>query len=395
MMYRKLIWTLGMALALLIGAACSKEERPSEVGTVSISFRVGDPATRAETPGDGNVADGGGIYCTREAGSPVVLTPDLYIFICDINTGAVVKRYLSDGTGEGAVDPDSNWSDGNKSTFLSIRFPFNNAGTYSVYALANVGGGDSNLTLPSAGDLASIPNASSLDALFVSLSASTLDVGSRMPLSAKGVLTVEKGLNDNKYNGHVELEMLRCVNKVQLSFENLTGAVLNLYHCQVTFKDMNVQRGWLFPTNPDFVTMGDSEDEGDLDDNYRDYTSAPRDVTGIVEKDTVPFFTSPVLFLPSVAPMQTAPSKGTRYLCDVSFRIQKDSSIPYNSEDESTYTQKSFPNLPIHTPRSEDITALGRNQYLQIVTTVSKGESVSFNFKVKEWDAHTETIHFD
>jgi hypothetical protein len=397
MMYKKFIQLLGMALILLAVAACSREAVPATDGEVTISFRVGDVDTKAVSPGDGNVADGGGIYCHRAAGPPVVLTPDLYIFICDWETGALVKRYPGDadddGNEDGNVDPDSDWAD-SKSTFLSVTFDFDVEGTYSVYALANVSGGDSNLTLPSASALTAITNASQLEALLISLSDPTPNVGSRMPLSAKGSLNVVKGLVGGKYNGHVELQMLRCFNKVQLSFKNLTGSELNLYNCQITFKDLNVQQGWLFPTSPDFVATGEDENSDGKDDNYRNYTSAIADVTGIAHEAERSFFANPVVFLPSVAPTQTKPSKGQRYLVDISFRIPKEEQT-YNAGNSATYYEKSFTNLPIHTPKSLDIKSLGRNQYLQVLTTVSKGLDVSFNFRVKEWEEHTEYVTFD
>lgn len=387
MMYRRLIWMLGMVLVLLAGAACSREQVPVADGNVTISFRVGDPDTKAVSPGDANVADGGGVYCIQAPGP--VLTPDLYIFICDWETGDVVKRY----PGDGAII-DSDWSEGNyTSTFLSVTFSFDGEGSYSVYALANVSGGDSNLTLPSSVELSAIDNASDLDELMISLASSSLDVGARMPLSAKGSLNVVKGLNEGRYNGFVELQLLRCFQKAQISFKNLTGSELSLYNCQITFKDMNVQQGWLFPTSPDFVELGDENEDG-KDDNYRDYESGAADVTGIAIDGEKTFFANPVLFLPSVAPEQTKPSKGRRYLCDISFRIPK-AGKTYDSGDASTYDEKSFTNLPIHTPKSMDIKALERNQYLKIITTISEGINVSFNFKVNEWVEHKELVTFD
>jgi hypothetical protein len=387
---------LGMILVLLAGAACSREQVPVADRNVTINFRIGDTDTKAVTPGDGSLTDGGGVYCTQAPGP--VLTPDLYIFICDWETGELVKRYPGDADEDGEPDGtinsgDSDWSEGDKSTFLSVSFSFNGEGTYAVYALANVSGGDSNLTLPSSVELSAIDNASDLDELMISLASSSLEVGSRMPLSAKGSLNVVKGLNEGKYNGFVELKLLRCFNKVQFSFKNLTGSELNLYNCQITFKDMNVQQGWLFPVSPDFVKLEDANDDG-KDDNYRDFTSATANVTGIADQDEKSFFDNPVFFLPSVAPEQTKPSKGKRYLCDISFRIQKDGKT-YDSGDATTYDTKSFTNLPIHTPKSLDITTLGRNQYLQIITTVSKGLNVSFNFKVNEWVEHKEYVTFD
>lgn len=397
MMCKKLIQLLGMPLMLLAFAACSREAVPAADGKVTISFRVGEADTKTVSPGDGNVADGGGIYCTRGAGTPAELTPDLYIFICDWETGTVLKKYPGDadddGNQDGNVDPDSEWRDGDKSTFLSVTFPFDEEGTYAVYALANISGGDSNLTLPSASDLNAVVDASELDAMLVALAGSVPDVGSRMPLSAKGSLNVVKGLNEGKYNGHVELKMLRCFNKVQFSFRNLTGAELNLYDCQITFRDMNVRQGWLFSASPDFAPMGDGDTDG-TDDNYQDFTTSTADITGISNEGEKPFFADPVVFLPSVAPFQTKPSQGYRYLLDISFRVPKED-VVYDAGNSTTYIEKSFSDLPVHTPRSLDIKSLTRNQYLQIITTVSKGLNVSFNFKVNEWEEHTEYVSFD
>lgn len=373
MMCKKFIQLLGMALVLLAGSGCGREEVPAAEGNVTISFHVGETDTKAVSPGNANVADGGGIYCTRGA-SPTDLTPDLYIFICDRETGSIVKRYPGDGT----VEEGSEWLDGNKSTFLSVSFSFNQEGTYDVYAVANVGGGDSNLTLPS--NLGSVTNASELNGMTISLTDPAVVVGSRMPLSAKGSLNVVKGLNAGKYNGHVELQLLRCFHKVQFSFKNLTGNPLDLYNCQITFKDLNVQQGWLFPASPDFVALGDTNSDG-KDDNYRDFASAAADVTGIANEGERAFFANPVVFLPSEAPTQSKPSTGQRYLCDISFRVGG--------------VDKSFTNLPIHTPKSLDIKSLGRNQYLKIITTVSVGTEVSFNFVVKEWEMKTEYVTFD
>ena len=379
-----------LSLAILLGAACSPMEKP-ETGTVTLAFRVGEPATRA---GDGNVTDGSGIYCTKVAGPPVVYTPDLHIFICDRETGEVVKHFPEVGNVE-----ECDWVSGDKATYLAVAFSFSGEGTYSVYALANVGTTGSNLEIPS---LAGVTNASQLDAMILTLTDSALatdpntapDLGDRMPLSAKGTLNVQRGLSAGNYIGHVELQMLRCVNQVQLSFKNLTGEELNLYNCVVTFKQLNAKQGWLFPADPDFVELGDGADSDKFDDNYRDYVSTAKDLTGIPASSEVPLFTTPIRFFPSEAPMQTTPSKGKRYLCDITFRIVR-SGKTYDPSKSSTYDVKNFTNLPIHDPNSQDILSLGRNQYLQIVTTVSKGNDVSFNFRVKEWTEHHATVEFN
>lgn len=381
-----------LLMALTSGGACSRKEVvPEPVGRVTLTFRTGGIATRAETPGDGNVADGGGVYATKDGGG--ILHPDIHIFIFDWDTGVLKKHFGDNGIArttpgdvDGAVGEDYHFDAGNStSKYMSIGFDFTEEGVYSVYALANISGTGGNLNIPS---LASVSNASDLEAMVVSLTYGDSPViGTRMPLTAKGKLHVERGIG--KYNGYVELELHRCVNQVQFIFRNLTKDELNLYNCQITLKDMNTSQGWLFERDPDFVSSGDENHDG-KDDNYGNYSSGAKDLTGIPGTDNpatpadereVTYFTNPVRFFPSVAPMQSVPSSGQRYLCDISFQVGG--------------KNKSFTNLPIHTPKSLDITSLKRNQYLQVVTTVAQGENVSFNFKVVEWVTHSATVEFN
>ena len=376
-----------LSAVLLFGAACRRIEEPGH-GVVTLTFRVGEPATRAETPGDGNVADGGGIYCTK---SGDVVTPDLVILIMDEN-GAVKKRYPDDGSlgvDDYGTVIESDYDSGHATT-LSVAFKFTEVGSFSVYAVANLGS-DGNLDNLST-LLSGVSSASALDNMQLGYSGTAPSVGSRMPLSATGTLQVAKGLYD-KYNGLVELEMLRCVNKVQMTFKNLTGELLTLTDCTVTFKDMNTQKAWLFPRNPDFVELGDTSPADNKDDNYGNYATVSADMadlsnipavdnlaTADVDERERDAFASPLLFFPSVAPKQTSPSTGNRYLCDISFKVND--------------VQKTFTNLPIHDEYTQDILALKRNQYLQIETTISKGVNVSFNFYVKDWTPHNPTVIF-
>lgn len=367
-----------LAAALLTAMSCSRKEDPSPEGTVTLSFRAGEPVTRSVSPGDGAVADGGGIYCTKDGEGK--LHPDLYIFIFNRDTGVLEKCFKPDGTGDGIVDDSDSQFDGEKgsSTNLLVTFDIHDEGFYSVYAVANTGAGDSNLVFP---DFAAISDISDLESEVISLSdSSSPNVGSRMPLSAKGVINVVEGLG-SKYNGYVELQMLRCVSQVQFSFKNLTGEPLTLTNCRIKFKQLNTAQAWLIPHDSDFVELDDGPDSDTLDDNYRDYDSGTKTLSSLADEEERDYFASPVRFFPSVAPMQTKPSAGRRYLCDISFKIGG--------------TSKSFTNLPIHNPKSQDIKSLSRNQYLHIVTTVSKGLNVSFNFKVNEWDEHHEYVEFN
>ncbi len=382
----KKVLILLFSAVLLFSAACKRIDEPSS-GTITLTFRVGEPATKANTPGDGNVADGGGIYCTEAGG---VVTPDLVIFIFD-EGGLLKKRYPTNGT---LVESD--YASGHATT-LSVSFESSGSsgwadGAYTVFALANIAGASGNLDIP---DFSGITSISQLEDLKLGISSGTSpQAGDRMPLSASGTLHVAKGLYD-KYNGLLELEMLRCFAKVQLTFRNLTGELLTLTNCSVTFKDMNTKKAWLFPREPDFVTLGDTNPSDGKDDNYGDYTTVAANIstanltnipstddllTDDDERDRVAFV-SPILFFPSIAPKQTVPSAGNRYLCNISFNVGT--------------AAKNFNDLPIHDEFTQDIPVLKRNQYLQILTTIGKGTNVSFNFFVKNWEEHNESVTFN
>lgn len=385
MIKKGLILLLGAAV--LLGTACRRIEEPAG-GTVTLTFRVGEPVTKAVTPGDGNVADGGGIFCTEAEG---VVTPDLVIFIFNAD-GSLKKHYPDDGA---LVESDY---DSGHATTLSVSFGYQSSdgwadGAYTVFALANIAG-SGNLVFP---NLSSITDISELEDLQLGFSGTAPSLGTtnpRMPLSAMGTLHVAQGLG--KYNGLLELEMLRCFAKVQLTFKNLTGDPLTLTDCQVTFKDMNTKKAWLFPRDPDFVQLGISG-SGTKDDNYGDYATVSTDISATNltnipatddpatdaderERDA---FVSPLLFFPSVAPRQTVPSAGNRYLCTISFKVG------------TATTAKTFTNLPIHDVYAQDIPALKRNQYLHILTTIGKGSNVSFNFVVKNWEERHESVIFN
>lgn len=82
-MLRHLFAHLAAAMATLAClSSCSKdtEKVTAEGTTVTLSFYTGGMETRATTPGDGDVADGGGIYKDGEG------NPDLIILIADATT---------------------------------------------------------------------------------------------------------------------------------------------------------------------------------------------------------------------------------------------------------------------------------------------------------------------
>ena len=389
-MIRKAFIPSLFAALLLLGAciSCRRAEQPLlGSGVVTMVFNTGEPATRASV-GDGDIDDGGGIaYGAGETEG--TLRPDLIILIVN-EDGQVIHR---------KVRPELNPADitsaggGLGATRVSVSFTWSEliggAGTYSVYALANTAPDGGNLTINSAPDWSTFTDAAEMDNLkFTALTLTNAPaVGDRMPLSAIGSITVYKDSND-EFHGQADLELLRCLAKVQLGFKNLTGSELNLYNVWMKVYDMNTATGWLFPpVGSDFVTLGDGNSDG-KDDNYRDIQSDPKNLTGIPTENSELAVLDEMLVFPSIARMQTLPSKGKRYLCDIHFRIQKNTEVPYDSGNSSTYLEKDFNNLPIHDSVSKDILSLSRNQFLLIEATVSKKVSydVSFNFIVKEWE---------
>ena len=341
-MGRKLIIWFALALTLFVGVACREKEMPGE-SSVILTFTTGEPLTRAAA----DIADGSEIYMDG-------LNPDLFIAIADYS-GNIIATYP--GTNTECIEASA--------TQISIRFTQTRAsqnwtsGDYTVYAVANTAGGVWGAPNGSAAWEAVTP-ASALDALcFSALSSSDLPtVSDRMPLSAKGTLSV------NEYgNGQAELELLRCVAKIGFKFKNETGQALALTDCIVTIKSINPTQGYVFPRTNDATGTA------------RDLTLISSDLS--IDAGVTTDLYGDLLVFPSVAPSQTV---GSRYYCEIEFRI--------NNE------LKSFTDLPIHDRQSQDILALGRNQYLQIETRINKGLDVSFSFEVDDWNDKSEEITF-
>lgn len=366
-------------LTLLAGSACTPVAQP--LGVVTLDFSTIQPQTRATTPGDGDPVDGGGIV---EISSGV---PDLRIWIVN-NDGDVVATYPGP---RGQVISGSV-----SSTKASIQFngtgtgetpiPWTPGATFTVYAFANTapsGGNLSDFVLPSEGhpgqyepaDLDAISTANQLEALtFSALTNDNLpDVGDRMPLSAKGTLTI----NSNR-NGNVDLELIRCLAKVSILFKNITGGALSLQDCNITLQDMNPTSAYLFPPAAT-----------DWTGSYRTLTIGQTAELQIADTGT---YTTQVgedvLVFPSVFDPAHA-----RYTCDVAFKVTRlgdDTTIrDYTGENR-------FKDLPVHNRDSQDIPALCRNQHLKIEIRIGNANDISFNFVVSDWDVkHTETLTFD
>lgn len=339
-MHRK---ALILLLAIWSMAACTPQALPE--GTLRLVFATGEPQTKADT-GDGNVADGGGIFIDGN-------TPDLVILIAN-SSGNIVATYPG-GTGEleGSPLPNS----------VSISFKGLGQGDYTVYAFGNTEGfwsmksGGSAVT-----SLTALTTASQVEALQFQPEASEVDshnclqvLQSRLPLSAKGTVTL--GASGN---GKIELPLLRCVAKVTARFENQYGEDITLYNFENTMRKMRPQTGYVVPHQNDFPV--DRADASDL-------TSGENSLS--IANDSA-YELSWYVF-PSMGP----------YTCDVQFQL---------SDSEPL---RQFMGLPIHDDHARDITQLARNQHLTITTRISAGQRVSFNFEVADWEEKTERIIFD
>lgn len=351
-MRRRPISYFAAATALLACLlACSK--RAGEGSVVTFSFYTGAMETRAVTPGDGDVADGGGIY--RDGGG----NPDLIILIADATSGTIVKRYPGDG------DLLSS-----SATEAKIAFSFTDqaAGNYFVYAFGNAQGlwpmikeGDDDtddtkiLTVSDLTNPAKVPNRTVLEALrFKKLDSDVAPelINGRMPLSAKGELVVSAGKN-----GQVRLELLRCIAKVTAEFINNTGEDLDLSNYSNRIVNICPDCGYIIKhpaVSPESASMGDLEATV-LEHNMLHEGSISR---------------SWYVF-PSMGP----------FTCNISFTANE--------------TDYDFPDLPVTDSKRVDIPCLYRNQQLHIVTRISKGFKVSFNFEVADWEDVAADVQFD
>ncbi len=353
MMKKVRLILLAMAMILAAGVSCRKQEREKTDVTQSdvvISFSSAVPVTRA---GNGVVADGGGIFLD---GSD---NPDLYIAIVNYQ-GNVVATYPD------TANPDDVEKVDASTTQVSIRFKnISNPGEYTVYALANtyVNGSEGIWGAPAnASEWEALTTASALDALVLTDPGDDpmkLTITDRMPLSAKGTLTISENLN-----GHVELEMLRCVGKVGFKFKNETNATITLTNCIVEIEKIRPTKGYLFPrSGVDSIGTARS-------------ISLNKESVEIASGAETQLYDMQLVF-PSVAPERAV---GSRYFCNISFEV---GDVP-----------RSFTALPIHDKMSQDIQSLGRNQYLQIETRINQGNDISFNFEVIDWTRKQEEIIF-
>lgn len=366
--------SLCTTLVLLVLASCARTEQPIS-GTVTLTFTTGDIATRATTPGDGNPVDGGGIlFLDADANVETPDTPDLVILIENNSTHTISKRYLGSNPMDGSVA----YEESTKQKRLQVKFTDLDPGEYTVYAVANTNNGSvwfspntdfTTITAPSLNTLTFTPLTDS----------NRPTVSDRMPLSAKGSLTVQ-----SSGNGSVSLELLRCVAKVTVKFKNVTGDNLYLKDVNFYISDMNPKWGYLIPP--------EGTDSPTSAGDFRPLLmSAASQVT--IAADGTPIEGTYYVF-PSRA-------QGGIYYCSASFSwkiIKAGEPEP----DWATYTNGYYTD-PEHPERGlrvfdeyfEDVPALLRNQHLTIETRIGEGSDVSFNFVVGDWVSKTESVEFN
>ncbi len=328
---------------LLLGAVSCVEKEVAADGAFTLSLHTGAPRTRAVTPGDGNVADGGGIFIDAQD------RPDLVVLVANAS-GSIVQRYPGDGAVLQTVPAPAPEN-------VEVSFTSLEAGNYTVYAFANTQG-----LWPMSGTLEALSTAAQASQLqFAPMEADVAPVclQGRLPLSAMGTVQVF-----SKKNGSVSLEMLRCVAKVSLSFVNHTGATLKLDEFSFSLSELCPSCGYVLPhVLPD--VPGNA--------SYGHLVKSATSGHSLADKDSTVF---DFLVFPGVSP-------SGHYLMDVGFRANGATAL------------SSFSGLPVHDDHGVDIPSLDRNQHLKIETRISRGLHVSFNFKVAGWDSLTEQVLFE
>ena len=395
---RCLIYGLSVLLTLF---SCSQEEKVDlrePGGTVSIRFATrGLQSTKATTPGNGVVADGGGLYIDGSG------DPDLVILIVDNNTDSPAKgNIVITYPGANATKTSSSATESViKFDFATASLP---AGNYMVYAFGNTGGLWTMTTTNAAGndtieisgsdltDATKISKGSQLEALaFKPQSRVTIgweDPGyagewddgvaienSRLPVSAKAPLTVS-----SRMNGEARLELLRCVAKVTAKIINNMDTPLSLYDYKHTVHNINPTSGYVIQHDDDYIGTA-----GNLLANppskYSDSSLA-----------------IPIAAAPSGSQeydFYVFPSQGPFRIC-IQFTLNKGNTTPpVDPGDPPLERTDPYNNLPGTNWRAEDILEVRRNQHLTVETRISQGVQVSFNFVVAEWEEHTESVTFD
>lgn len=351
-----LIGLLAMLFALAVCCSCSPQEQQAGTGGVSLVFRTG-AFTRAETPGDGTAADGGGI--ARTTADPD--KPDLWVFLVSDDDDDIKARY------PGSAMTDGHLHAGFTSLRDTVSFQGIAAGPYTVYAFANTEA----LALEGTPDLSTIADRDDLDALLFAALASGTDtvklLSSRLPLAATAPLTVTEN-----QNGSATVEMIRCLAKITVEMINQTTETLSMPEhsstpgLSVTLHKMNPNQGYVFPNDPDIPTGAyDPGPSGNVVFSCSESID-PGDTLKLVRY---------------VFPSDTL--RCGPFTTDVSF---------YLEADDETY---SYSDLPIIDYRARHIAQLARNTHLHLEIRISRKKRVSFNFRVEDWNTVSSSVTFE
>ena len=358
---------LGAALAaviLLFTASCQEKDPVlTESGRISVTIASGNIVTRSLSD---DIADGSAIIVDGVSGEP-----DLVIGIAN-SAGNLVAWWPDDFWGDMATGYSSECkTDNTDETKSTIYFTGPERGSYTVFAVANTAG------LPASAftALQSATTISALEEIELTVASGEPDFGDTMPLTARGALSV-----NSSGNGQIDLNLLRPVARISITFINQTDGAVDIHDCRVTLEDLNPSRGFLFEQDPDYVTGYD-----------RDLTITGADPLVFTNnRSTLPVKT----VFPSTAPARLV---GSRYFLNVHFRVTKKNQV-YNANDPDTYSEYDFEDLPIHDNRSRDIPNILRNQHLKIETRITKRaeeHDYSFNFEVQDWYEKEEYVTFD
>lgn len=186
----------------------------------------------------------------------------------------------------------------------------------------------------------------------------------RLPMTARAALKVSAG-----HNGEAYLELIRPVAKVTAIIKNNTGEALTLYDYKHTVHNINPTTGYVLPHDDDCIgTACNLLTNPNI--KYAPYdVPIPVSLEGSQKYDWYVF-----------------PSPGPYTIC-LQFTLFKGV-----EGKEKTYTYNA---LPVTNWKGENIVSLGRNQHITVETRISKGLTVSFNFRVDPWIPSSSTVEFD
>lgn len=351
------------AVILLFTTSCQDRDQVLiESGRISVTIASGNIVTRSLSD---DIADGSAIIVNGSG------EPDLVIGIAN-SAGNLVAWWPEDFWGDMATGYSSECkTDNTDETKSTIYFTGPERGSYTVFAVANTAG----LPASTFTTLQSATTISALEEIELTVASGEPDFGATMPLTARGALSV-----NSSGNGQIDLELLRPVARISITFINQTDDAVDIHDCEVTLEDLNPSRGFLFEQDPDYVSGYD-----------RDLTiTGTNPLVFTDNRSTLPVKT----IFPSTAPARLV---GSRYFLNVHFRVTKKNQ-DYDANDPDTYSEYDFEDLPIHDNRSRDIPNILRNQHLKIETRITKRAAehdYSFNFEVQDWYEKEEYVTFD